>query len=94
MRTSTVCLLEMVHATLKTWNFSRRYIYLYIEEGKLKFIFDKLFYFVILQFILQYVKCSILKEKDCPLSDINYKNYSNFKSDNMEINRYTILVLH
>lgn len=62
-----MCLLEMVHAMLKTWNFSRRYIYLYIEEGKLKFIFDKLFYFVILQFNITIRKMFNIERKRLPV---------------------------
>lgn len=52
---------------LKTWNFSRRYIYLYIEEGKLKFIFDKLFYFVILQFNITIRKMFNIERKRLPV---------------------------
>lgn len=52
---------------LKTWNFSRRYIYLYIEEGKLKFIFDKLFYFVILQFNITIRKMFDIERKRLPV---------------------------
>lgn len=52
---------------LKTWNFSRRYIYLYIEEGKLKFIFDKLFYFVILQFNITIRKMFNVERKRLPV---------------------------